>query len=305
MISVYNEMKKPWLIKDRKPGSKVIQLAKTRQLLPTDEYPEAKKRSTSTLFASSLFKNDLDLTSDLLKCSGMDTVVRISEEKTSIVFNKKALRPYVCHLNENSYSRDILLASIWLGGRDLIYKDTVDAYLLDYMITGGEISFTLAFREEGLIRLVFLDREAKRIYEKEFRNVNGDITVSTVERDAEPAEVEADRVQLKKYRPHYPSYVILTKPEDRSALTRTNIKPFKHNIVEFTNQNITEVLEELRGLRYRAITLFTNTTDENRNDIGHIAYVNQLSAYAHQAMNTVLLMERNGRVKYSEAPSLV
>lgn len=258
MIYIYNETKAAW--GSESINNSVLRLTKTKTR--ANQQGTEKKRSIGVISYAQLFENvaGLKKTFDSLKMTQEPVV--ISDKSTSIMFNHKEFKPVIVERTQNI--KNVLLGSIFLQGKKIINVRNDHTFLLEFFMLGAEFSFITSFNKENSQMTVDLLEEATGVITQyKFQQVNGQVVVSTTERQATEKE-KSFTYRVKSFRPSRPTQAILVHEYDLAELSKT-IDGERHHIVVY--QNLEEAMAGLVAQNYKAVTLFVKAKFRGETEI--------------------------------------
>lgn len=255
MFFIYNQTKNPWEVTSIHDN--VLRFTKTHKVPKAD-----KTRATSIIGATSLF-GSLEQAQTLFKSavgSELDSEpIKVSSSSTGIIFNRKAFQPFISESKENQ--KDTLLLSFNVRGKVLKSVKTDKAFLLEYLILGGELSLITTINNEGGTVVVELwDKQTESDVVHTFKREGENIT-HTVTTQSGTVLDENRRVYFKKFRPAHVTHYVLVQKKDRADL-ETLLGDKQYQIVEFDKATEEEVIQNLLDQKIRAVTLFANTSSK-------------------------------------------
>jgi hypothetical protein len=264
MITLYNETKVAWGL-DTVNGS-VIRLSKSKEVRNDSDL--SRKRTISIITYTPLFEKIEELRTALIGARMTGSPAVLTNKSTAIIFNNKEFKPFVTERNYNL--KNILLGSLFLGGKKIINVRNDHTFLLEFFMLGAEFSFIASFNNEAAtITIDLLDQKTNTVTQYRFTQIDGKIVVKTTDRVATDKE-KGSNFRVRIFRPSRPTNVILVHPKDAEHLEQT-IDTTKHQVVVY--QNLDAEIENLASQNYKAITMFAKSkygqethAEKKRND---------------------------------------
>lgn len=262
MIFLYNETMNKWTMSDHTQNDRIVSVQKVRAQPPKGQSTRPDKQIISIISYQEPFGSDIAAVKEKISsATKTEKVIKISNETTGIVYNQKAFRPFITR-GKKAF-RSILFASIALRGQEIVDCSVNGAYLLEHMVFGDEISFIGSFPEGEDSRITFTtyNKKTNRLTDHNFTcNAAGSISHGKFVHIYRKPE-KLTRTEIYNYRPSFPTYIILTHPDDRDKL---NLRyPELYQVIDIENINTVECIQKLRDLKFRAVTLFVNLPSTN------------------------------------------
>lgn len=249
MISIYNETKAGWGIE--KVNDSVVRFTKTKERREDNRKPQ--KRVVSIISYTSFFDSLEKLRSTLAGLKQTEKPVPISntDKETAVVFNNKEFKPFIAERKYNH--KNILLGSIFLGGRKIINVKNDNTFLLEYFILGAEFSFITSFNNEASVLTIdLLDEKTNEVTRYKFSQEAGHIVLKTSTK-AYVAPAEERPLNLRIFRPSKPTNLILVHPKDKESLDAI-INPAHHTVHVY--EKLDDAIKELAAQNYKAVTVY-------------------------------------------------
>jgi hypothetical protein len=261
MLCVYNETRYPWTLeKSRRTDSLVqyryVRVSKTR----------GKTRALYVISHANIV--DVNETKEMiLELLETKQPVQISDQRLGITFNRRGFRPVIRLGEEGNHNvRHILLSTLFLKG-SIVVNSTANknAFVLDYQIKSGALSFVASFVEGGVLTMTTFDVKTKQIHTRTFTcEQDGSITVKNTSWASKSDLPTNSNYKIRKFRPRRATYAVIARAEDRE-LAEAIVNPQHHQlfIIDDVGESLYKTMEDLLHQRYQALTVFVNNEDPN------------------------------------------
>jgi hypothetical protein len=291
MISLYNETKSEWALEKIKGSSVRFIKTKERREPLSDR---VSRRIVSIITYSQLFQDIEKMNEKLAGLKLTKQPVLLSEKSTSIVFNNKEFKPIINERVHNS--KNILLSSLFLGGKKVINVRNVNTFFLEFFMISAEFSFIASFNKPDAVLYVdLLDKKTNKVTEYKFSQKDGRIVVETRDRDARINEDNNHVIRV--FRPARPTSTILVHEKDRNEFEKlTHLSGY--NVVEYTN--LSETMKALAAQNYKAVTLYSKSilNQETEEEQERYAIVTSQLTQAFQVVYKLHKCGRIHKIKY-------
>jgi len=250
MLFIHNETTTQWGIQEL--NNPVIRFSKTKTIKT-----EEKERvvGMSIIALNRLFPNMEELKKAVAEAVQTEQPVRISDENTSVIFNRKAYQPFVTSRPKNY--KDILLATLDIKGKRIIEVYGEKAFLLEYLLGQGEFSFIIALNSlESKYVVKLLDAKKQKVTVYTFGRTEEGVVLEKTVVDAEETDKDKE-LRLKKFRPARPTHFVLVHRNDKQSLLE-KIDQEQYTVVEFEKKTFEDVIKSLKDQNVRAVTYYAD-----------------------------------------------
>lgn len=254
MISIYNESRTPWEVKQL--DESVMRITRTKETTSTQAGKQVSKSRKLNLIAySRIFNKDIKLQEVLNKAVHQKDLLHIEGTDTTIVFNRKEFKPFITERAKSE--KDVLLASIFLRGRRILKVRNKNTFLLEFFMLGAEFSFAASFNmPDAQFSIDLLDTRTNKVNVYTFSKKDGGaLTVTITERDVTEADVQT---RIRVFRPARPTHLVLVSAEDLEK-AKKHVTTEQYNIVTIDPAKLAEEVKPLLAQNYKAVTLFCDT----------------------------------------------
>lgn len=201
----------------------------------------------------------------LSKTTQTSELIPIFGEPVSIGFSKRSLDPYI-KAKDPKNEKSIILATINTHNKRLVDMKLVGSQILDYGYDTVNMELNLIISgkyDRSSVLLSFYDSDKKDILNYSFSVKAGRVYLDKYSRSLNRKD-KNDGIKLRKYRPYYPTYCILTYKryanDVRKLLKSGNYNLPSHRI-EIIDKREETVVNNLLNTGYRAITVFKMKDD--------------------------------------------
>lgn len=260
MISIYNETQVPWLVE--KLDEKRIKLVYERSYMRGDEKVSRTFGILTFLGKDTDHIDAVKKTEELSKLTGATHPTKLFDFECGVHFTPKRLTPFISALATRK--RDVLVASIRTNARYISKVKTSNADFLDYLTFAGALTFSASFQIGGKITVELYDEILKRFITLIFTSTEKGIEMTKQSRKVKPADngtidslKSSPKIDIRTYRPKYPTKVIFTHPKDKNNLVKL-IKPEEHNIVELSKYLEDDAIKAFIDEGYTAVTTYSD-----------------------------------------------
>lgn len=289
MLYVYNETRYPWSLEKSRHTDSLIQY----------RYARISKRHNRTralyVISHTGIVDTNETNTKLGRLLETKHPVQISDQRLAITYNRRGFRPVIRLGEEGNHNvRHILLSTLFLQG-GIVINSTANknAFVLDYQIASGTLSFVGAFVEGGVITMTTFNNETKQIRTRIFTcGQDGSITVKDETKKSISDCPTYANYKIRKYRPRRATYAIIARAKDRE-LAEAIVNPQHHHlhIINDVDESLYKTMEDLLHQRYQALTVFVNNEDPN-----YVKGDDLVSKYVRERMYVVRELYPDGNI---------
>lgn len=300
MLLIYNETTIPWKIERVGTDSNVVKFSKHKDIFDKDRKKDGiRSQSISMLGYSSIIGMHENVETILSESISQTEVAEVFNHKSTIIFNKKAFRPFITDATEKT--KDLLMVSINIKGQKLVALDNNETFFLEYFMFSGEFSFVASFNSpKAKLNITLLEESTRKVTTYSFFYEDPtaeelELKVSITSDEMLPKDQPIELAVLKRFRPSRPTYTVLVHPTDLSKLKET-IDVSYHNIVVVSKENFAERVKEIKEANYRAVTLFVNHgfSQSKIVELSHKYFFNKKEL--PKQFNIVFVLHNDGRI---------
>jgi len=265
MIYLFNETEKPWEIS--REGSKYLQISKKYDFFKEDE--EKIRTYNCGIYLTSPEEDFINKIKTTVNNIGKTIdVVKICDVDTNVLFGYKDLNPFIVQ-SRSGNNRNVILLSLDVRDKILFDIQMDRNFIIDNSLNKNELNIVISMEAntDSYCYISLYNEKDKEItqykimYNQNF-NLRCKKSIQKLNKLFEPVVIK-----IKNNRPKRPTQIVICSNDVYSKMERTMEKVVKNNLqyhnlfTYFSEENLKDLIGELKSNRYSVITLFVDSNE--------------------------------------------